>query len=85
MERRTRMKKAIALLLVLIMLVGCGKTESESDEGERFVTIEKEWSYLIVADRETGVMYAVSNGIYNCGTFTLLVDEEDNPLIWDGE
>lgn len=82
------MKKVIALLLILLMLVGCGKTtraESESDEGKRFVTIETAFTYLVVADRETGVMYAVSNGMYNCGTFTLLVDKDGNPLIWDGE
>lgn len=82
------MKKVIAILLILLMLVGCGKTtraESESDKNKRFVTIETAWTYLVVADRETGVMYAVSNGVYNCGTFTLLVDEDGNPLIWDGE
>lgn len=82
------MKKVIALLLILLMLVGCGKTEmaeSESGDDKRFVTIENSGAYLIVADRETGVMYAVSNGGYNCGTFTLLVDEDGKPLIWDGE
>lgn len=82
------MKKVIAILLILLLLVGCGKTtraESESGEDKRFVTIETAWTYLIVADRETGVMYAVSNGVYNCGTFTLLVDKDGNPLIWDGE
>ena len=82
------MKKVMAILLILLMLVGCGKTkkdESESGLGKRFVTIETAWTYLIVADRETGVMYAVSNGMYNCGTFTLLVDKDGSPLLWDGE
>lgn len=36
-----------------------------------------------MADKETGVMYAVSNGGYNSGTFTLLVDENGKPLIWE--
>ena len=82
------MKKVIAILLILLMLVGCGKTEkaeSESGKDGRFVTIENALSYLIVADRETGVMYAVSDGGYNRGTFTLLVDKDGNPLIWDRE
>lgn len=82
------MKKVMAILLILLMLAGCGKTtrsESESDKDKRFVTIETAWAYLIVADRETGVMYAVSNGPYNCGVFTLLVDKDGSPLIWDGE
>ena len=37
-----------------------------------------------MADKETGVMYAVSCGVYNNGTFTLLVDADGNPLIYKG-
>lgn len=82
------MKKVIAILLVLLMLVGCVKTtraESESGKGKMFVIIETGQTYTIVADRETGVMYAVSDGAYNHGTFTLLVDKDGSPLIWDGQ
>lgn len=82
------MKKVIALLLILLMLVGCGITtraESESGKSKRFATIETGQTYLIVVDRKTWVMYAVSDGAYNHGTFTLLVDKDGNPLIWDGE
>lgn len=82
------MKKVITILLILLMLLGCGKTtkaESESGKGKRFVTIEIGQTYTIVADCKTGVMYAVSDGAYNHGTFTLLVDEDGNPLLWDGE
>lgn len=81
------MKKVITLLLILLMLVGCGKaTRAKSEYGEdRFAIIETGWAYVIVADRETCVMYAVSNGMYNCGNFTLLVDKDGNPLIWEGE
>ena len=39
---------------------------------------------LVVADRDTKVMYAVSRGGYNCGNFTLLVDADGKPLLWDG-
>lgn len=82
------MKKAIVLLLILLMLMGCGKTtrtENKSGKNKRFVTIETGPTYMIMADRETRVMYAVSNGMYNCGTFTLLVDKDGSPLLWDGE
>jgi PBP1b-binding outer membrane lipoprotein LpoB len=82
------MKKVIAILLTLLMLVGCVKTtkaESESGKGKRFATIETGQTYTIVVDRKTWVMYAVSDGSYNHGTFTLLVDKDGSPLIWDGE
>lgn len=84
------MKKVIALLLIMLMLmlVGFGKTtraESESGKGKRFATIETGQTYTIVVDRKTWVMYAVSDGSYNHGTFTLLVDKDGSPLIWDGE
>jgi hypothetical protein len=28
-------------------------------------------------------MYAVSSGAYNGGTFTLLVDENGKPMLWE--
>lgn len=82
------MKKVIALLLILLMLAGCGfsaRAESKSGNNKRFVIIETGQTYTIVVDRKTWVMYAVSDGAYNHGTFTLLVDKDGSPLIWDGE
>lgn len=76
----------LPLILLLIILAGCAKTSVEeiSEEPEttsRFISVEKTNSWEIVADKETGVMYAVSVGGYNSGNFTLLVDENGNPLI----
>ena len=84
------MKKMIAVLLLAIMLTGCGEVSpvekaEESVEISRFIEIERAIGWKIVADKETGVMYAVSNGGYNTGNFTLLVDKNGNPLIWEGE
>lgn len=82
------MKKAIIILLMSALLAGCGTSrEGEIDsrpaEGvSRFETVERGLSWFIVADRQTGVMYAVSRGIYNTGTLTLLVDKDGKPLIW---
>lgn len=80
----------IAVVLLVIMLTGCGEVSpvekaEESVEISRFIEIERAIGWKIVADKETGVMYAVSNGGYNVGTFTLLVDENGKPLIWEGE
>ena len=49
----------------------------------RFITIEYNFQYYIVVDRVTGVMYAVSNGNGNTGTFTPLVNAAGKPLIYE--
>lgn len=81
------MKKMIIILLMAIMLTGCGATVDREAQSEtsRFTLIELTGKWEVVADKETGVMYAVSNGGYNLGTFTLLVDENGKPLVWEGE
>lgn len=80
--------KTIALVAVLLLLSGCSKVEKaeivQRNVG-RFVVIEEAMIWDVVADRHTGVMYAVSRGGYNHGNFTLLVDAEGKPLIWKGE
>lgn len=84
------MKKTIAIIIISVMLAGCSAKEKPSEPklgkgASRFVTVEGDSLSLwqIVADRETGVMYAVSKGSYNGGTFTLLVDAEGKPMIWE--
>lgn len=74
------------VFVLLIILAGCANTSVEkvSEEPEptsRFVVVEETGNWEIVADKETGVMYSVSVGGYNSGDFTLLVDENGNPLI----
>ena len=83
------MKRLICILMLSLLLVGCGKS-SESDAGaaagekSRFVCVEDSMGWRIMADRETGVMYVMSCGINNTGTFTLMVDADGNPLIYEG-
>ena len=50
-----------------------------------FVEIERGGTYRIVYQKETKVMYAVSSSGYNAGTFTLLVDENGDPMLYKGE
>lgn len=85
------MKKSIALILVITLLMtltACTtKIKSEAVKGEesRMVIIEERMTFAIVYDKETKVMYAVSNGPNNGGTFTLLVDASGNPLLYQGK
>lgn len=88
MTIRKAISRMIILLLfvLLIIMAGCSyapveKISEESEPKSRFVVVEKTSYWEIVADKETGVMYSVSVGGYNSGDFTLLVDENGNPLI----
>lgn len=85
-------RKAIGRMIILLIFVlsiimaGCSYTPVEkiSEEPEtksRFIVVEETTCWEIVADKKTGVMYSVSVGGYNSGDFTLLVDENGNPLI----
>ena len=81
------MKKMIIIVLMAIMLTGCGATVDRETQPEtsRFIELEQTSRWMIVADKETGVMYSVSNGGYSTGIFTLLVDENGKPLVWEGD
>lgn len=90
------MKKiiAVALIFCMLLLCSCGsysevKTtydiESEEAAPSMFVSVEDTLDWQIVYHKTTKVMYAVSQGGYNQGTFTLLVDENGDPLLWEGD
>lgn len=79
------MKKLI-IAITLLAFIGCSQevTKKQSDDASRFVLVERTYLCNVVYDRSTMVMYAVSRGIYNEGTFSLLVDANGNPLLWEG-
>ena len=81
------MKRMIIIMLMAIMLTGCGATVDKATPPEvsRFTELERADSWMIVADKKTGVMYSVSEGGYSHGIFTLLVDENGKPLVWEGD
>lgn len=60
-------------------------TEAEVLPPSMFVEIERGNTYRIVYQKETKVMYAVSDQSYNEGIFTLLVDKNGNPMLYEGE
>lgn len=75
----------LAILIFCLLLTGCGaKMSTVNNEGDRsmFVLIEEGATYSIVYHRETKVMYAISAGGYNSGDFTVMVDEEGKPLLY---
>lgn len=83
------MKKLFVIILVLVMCIGvftaCGATverEHKSDSS-LFVELESTVMWKVVYHRETKVMYAVSYGGYNGGNFTLLVNADGTPMLWE--
>ena len=89
------LKRIICALLCIIFtffLIGCGTIMERVDEKPQrpvsmFVVIEGDGmdSYRVVYHRDTKVMYAVSCGTYNTGNFTVLVNPDGSPMIWNGE
>lgn len=82
------MKKIVFLMLMIIMLLtlcGCDTMSKIDDEdkveGTRFKRIESYAYGSIVVDSETNVEYWMSEGAYNYGTLTMLVDGSGNPKV----
>lgn len=79
------MKKVfIALLLGITCLMGCSYV-ADSETPERFEYVEDGYYgwFDVVRDTQTGVMYAVSSGIYNHGNVTVLIDADGSPLLYE--
>ena len=85
------MKKLIVVVLVLAVMLSLSAcktkrtSEIDKDKTSRMVYVEETGAYCIVYDKYTKVMYAVSNSGYNYGNFTLLVDANGNPLLYEGQ
>lgn len=79
------MKKIILIcvLALCLLLSSCSTVETAENDGvSMFVQIECTSIWIIVYHRETKVMYAVSAGSYNNGTFTPLVNEDGTPMLY---
>ena len=81
--------KIIALIMIICLLfAGCGSVkvqeEQEEDKSSMFILVERHDIWSVVYHKDTKVMYTVSTGNYNNGIFTLLVDENGNPMLWEG-
>lgn len=85
------MKRILLVVCCLsILLTGCAKVvekveEKEEKDTSMFVEAETAGVWKIVYHKESKVMYAVSRGNYSSGIFTLLVNPDGTPMIYEGE
>lgn len=85
-------KALLTIMLLTIILSGCGQRTIQ-DEAKKeqdsyntyFIRISSEYSGDIVYDSRTGVQYWRSDGMYNSGNLTVLLDTDGKPLIYKGE
>ena len=88
------MKRWIVAALVLalgLMMAACAKgkvdgrqiADAEVDNC-MFMVVSKERGGMVLVDKATGVMYWMSNGGYNGGNLTLLINADGTPRIWEG-
>ena len=76
----------IVLVGVVLFFVGCDNTNnSVKASDDVFVTVSENSNYTVVYDKETKVMYAMSDGSYNRGNFIMLVNADGTPKLYEGE
>lgn len=75
------------IALAAILLSGCAAngTESQVVDGKAsmFIHVEDGLAWDVYYHRDTKVMYVVSDGSYNYGTFTVLVNPDGSPMLWE--
>jgi len=71
----------ITVVLLSIMIIGCSSQKVKANDS-MFIYVSNEKDFYVVYEKDTKVMYMISNGMYNCGTITLLVDQQGNPMIY---
>ena len=82
----------LCLLLTAFSFTACGNstvnaTDSNNNyNGNMFTKVKSGLgNFYVVYDNETKVMYAVSDGLYNSGVLTMLVNADGTPKIYEGE
>ena len=72
----------VGILIFSITACTSIKTESKPNTS-MFIQVESTNTWRVVYHRNTKVMYVVSDGSYNYGTFTLLVNADGTPMLWE--
>ena len=90
MSKKSRILNTILIVFAMIVLLtSCGtvvedQTSDALESTSMFVQVESTMLWKVVYHRETKVMYVISYGSYNSGDFTLLVNPDGTPMLYDG-
>ena len=83
------MKKILVTVLVVLWvfclcgyIVDCA-LEARNDAPSMFTVVEDGDLWWVVYHNETKVMYVTSYGTFNYGNFTLLVNPDGTPMLWE--
>ena len=79
----------LIIVSIVVMFAGCASTRAEAkevddvDDGNTFILVDADYYCWIVYHKDTKVMYTVSRSGYNVGTYTVLVNADGTPMIWE--
>ena len=78
------MKKFLAIIILAFVFIftGCGESQSYSGDN-MFVVVQSNWTYKVVYHKDTKVMYTISCDKDNGGYFTLLVNPDGSPMLYE--
>ena len=80
----------LIILSIMLTFAGCASIKAEAKEvddtndGNTFILVDADYHCWVVYHKDTKVMYAVSRAPNNIGTYTLLVNADGTPMIWEG-
>ena len=79
------MKKKLiaAILTVTLLIAGCESVNVDAEHDRMMEKVEDEWGYAIYVDKDTNVMYIKGSG--DGGTFTVMLNADGTPKIWQRE
>ena len=76
----------LIIVSIILMFAGCASIRAEAkevDDGNTFILVDADYYCWVVYHKDTKVMYAVSRSPNNIGTYTLLVNADGTPMIWE--
>lgn len=85
-------KKFLTVIVCLFLMIMFGfaacsnsTVNASNNYKNMFTRVYSDTDFYVVYDNETKVMYAVSDGHYNYGNLTMLVNADGTPKLYDGE
>lgn len=81
MKKDTKMKLVLTGLFTFSVLFGCGQSAdiTKADSTKQFTKVSVEDDTAIYEHNDTGCYYLISDGYYNEGTATQMLDKDGLP------